>query len=68
MAGVPVAEGATELAITFPTPEADAAYAIAITPSWMTNVCAPTKSAEGFALQFGTPAPANATIQWIMVR
>ncbi|HJN14531.1 MAG TPA: hypothetical protein QGH10_03520 [Armatimonadota bacterium] len=65
---VAVPEGATELAIAFPRAEVDAAYAVSVTPSWMTALCAPTKSAEGFTVQFANAAPAGATIQWIMVR
>ena len=65
---VPIEAGATEAEIRFAVPEKDARYAVAITPSWMTNVCSPTKAAEGFTVQFGTPAPEGATIQWIMLR
>lgn len=65
---VPIEVGATEAEIRFGVAEKDAKYAVAITPSWMTNVCSPTKTAEGFTVRFGTPAPEGATIQWIMLR
>ncbi|MBI2299110.1 MAG: hypothetical protein HYU66_09250 [Armatimonadetes bacterium] len=63
-----VAAGGTELQVAFPTPEPDAAYAVSITPSWLTNTCVPAKTAAGFTVQFGTPAPAGAKVDWIIVR
>lgn len=65
---VPVPAGATQMEIRFAAPEKDGAYAVAITPSWLTNVCCPTKSRNGFTIRFGTAAPEGARIQWIMVR
>lgn len=65
---VPVPPGANELEIRFATPEADAAYAVSVLPSWPTTVCNPTKSAEGFTVQFGTPAPQGARLDWVIVR
>ena len=65
---VPVEAGATEVEVRFPIAEKDSQYAIAVMPSWMTNICSPTKTPEGFTVQFGTPAPEAARIQWIMVR
>jgi hypothetical protein len=63
-----VAQGQTALEVKFATPEADAEYAVSVTPSWMTNLCVPTKTAAGFAVQFGTAAPANAKLDWVIVR
>ncbi len=60
--------GATEAEIRFAASERDAAYAVSITPSWMTSYCVPNKTPDGFAVQFGTPAPAGAKIDWIIVR
>jgi len=65
---VPVQAGATEMQVRFATPEADAAYAVAVTPTWLTTVCSPTRTEAGFTVQFGTPAPDDARVQWIMVR
>jgi hypothetical protein len=65
---VPVPSEATELTVAFPTPEADAAYAVSVMPSWPTTVCSPTKSAAGFTVQFGTPAPSGARLDWVIVR
>ena len=63
-----VEEGATEMEIGFPVPEADSAYAVAITPSWLTALAVPTKGADGFRVLFGTPAPADARLSWVLVR
>jgi len=65
---VAVPANATDLTIQFATPESDAAYALSVLPSWPTIVSSPTKSATGFTLQFGTPAPQRARLAWIMVR
>ncbi|MBM3501387.1 MAG: hypothetical protein FJX74_22260 [Armatimonadetes bacterium] len=65
---VPVPEGATELQIAFPAAEQDAAYAVSVVPSWLTNVCRATKSATGFTVQFSTAAPAGGRLDWVIVR
>ncbi len=65
---VAVEEGATEVTVSFATPETDAAYAVSITPSWLTAYAVPTKSAEGFTVQFAQSAPADATLDWVIVR
>jgi hypothetical protein len=65
---VPVKRGAKELKMTFAQPEADANYAVTITPSWMTNLCVPQKTPQGFTVQFGTAAPANGRVDWVLVR
>ncbi len=64
----PVPAGGTELTVKFSLPEADAAYAVSVTPSWLTALCVPEKTAQGFTIQFATPAPAGATLDWILVR
>lgn len=65
---VPVAAGAYEIVIQFPRPEADANYAVSLTPSWLTNVAVTNKTQEGFAVHFSTAAPAEARLDWIIVR
>jgi len=65
---VPVAEGAAEAKVAFRAAEVDANYAISVTPSWMTSFCVAQKAPEGFTVQFSTPAPAGATIDWVLVR
>lgn len=65
---VPVPQGATEMQVKFPRPEADAVYAVSITPSWLTNLAVTAKAAEGFTVQFGTGAGAEAKVDWVIVR
>lgn len=65
---VAVQAGAKEIEITFPQPEADANYAVFVTPSWMTNHCVTKKTAKGFTVQFSAAAPAEAKVDWMMVR
>jgi hypothetical protein len=63
-----VAAGGAELQVSFATPEADAEYAVSVTPSWMTNLCVSAKTAQGFTVQFGTPAPEGAKVDWVLLR
>ncbi len=65
---VSVEQGATEAQISFATPEEDAAYAVSVTPSWLTLTAVPKKAAEGFTVHFGAEAPEGATLDWIIVR
>jgi hypothetical protein len=48
--------------------EPDIAYGVTVTPSWLTTVAVTAKRRDGFDLSFGTAAPANATIDWLLVR
>lgn len=63
-----VPPGGTVLRVTFERPEADAAYALILTPSWLTQTAVSAKTPAGFTVQFGNAAPAGATLDWIMVR
>jgi hypothetical protein len=65
---IAVRQGTKESTIRFPTPEADADYAVLVTPSWLTPFCASAKTPQGFTLQFGAAAPANARVDWMIVR
>ncbi len=65
---VPVPRGQTTLTVTFPQPEADAAYSLTIQPTWMTMDCMTQKTATGFTVRFSTPAPAGAAIDWQLIR
>lgn len=48
--------------------EADTNYSIIVTPSWGTTVAVTAKRQSGFDVSFGTPAPAGATFDWILIR
>ncbi len=66
--GLAVPAGATQFDVTFPRAEADAAYAISVTPSWLTALAVPQQTAKGFTVQFATAAPEGATLHWVLVR
>ncbi len=65
--GVAVRENQSELTVYFQRPEADAAYALHVQPSWFTAVTA-EKTPSGFTARFERPAPAGAKLDWILVR
>lgn len=54
--------------MTFPTPEADADYAVFIEQSWLGQRAISEKTAEGFTVNFDKPAPAEAKLDWMLVR
>lgn len=64
---IPVPQDATSHEIKFDVPEADAAYAVKVQPSWPTDK-AVSKTATGFTLQFSNAAPAGAKLDWLLIR
>lgn len=65
---VAVTTDATTIRIRFATPEADGHYAVFVEQSWLTNRAISEKGPEGFTVSFATPAPAGATLDWMIVR
>ena len=63
-----VAASATSLKVKFPTPEADADYAVFLEQSWLGQRAISEKTPEGFTVTFEKPAPAKATVDWLLVR
>jgi len=63
-----VAAGATTLVVEFPTPEPTADYAVIVQPSWMTAQAVRAQTLKGFTIAFAEPAPAKATLNWLLVR
>ncbi|NBR85013.1 MAG: hypothetical protein EB141_04565 [Verrucomicrobia bacterium] len=63
-----VTVAATTLKVKFPTPEADADYAVFLEQSWLGARAITEKTAEGFTVTFDKPAPAKATVDWMLVR
>lgn len=60
---------ATTKAITFsPSPEINTSYGVVATPNWSTTVFITLKLTTGFTVNFGTGAPANATVDYIVFR
>ncbi|WP_025912102.1 phage tail protein [Priestia flexa] len=64
---VSVPQGATSVNITGLS-NSNTNYSVYVTPSWMTLFAVPVKLASGFTIEFGTPAPANATIDWFSIK
>ena len=66
---VPIAEGETQLQVTFPAPEADSNYAVLIECSWITNKAVKDKFTTGFTVIFDQPAQEGSeTVDWLLVR
>ena len=63
---VPVKAG--ENTITFPLAKADADYAVFIEQEWLSNRAVTRKSAERSIVTFADSAPANATVDWTLLR
>jgi hypothetical protein len=65
---VPVPAGRRRLEVRFPAPEPDRHYAVSVAPSWVTAWGVTSKSASGFVVEFAQPGPAQAKLDWIIVR
>ena len=63
-----VKSGAASVAVTFPVEETDGSYAVFVEQSWLGNRAITGKTAKGFTIQFEKPAPADAKIDWMIVR
>jgi len=65
---VPVSQGATAITITLPIAEPDVIYGVLVIPNWSTSVYIVTKTTTSFTVGFGTSAPSNAKIDWLLYR
>lgn len=63
-----VPTNAASVKVKFPTPEADADYAVFLEQSWLGARAITDKTPEGFTITFDKPAPAKATVDWMLVR
>ena len=63
-----VPKGATSIDIQFPVPEGDGLFAVNVRTSWITNTAVHGQQTRGFTVQFDKPAPANAFIDWLIIR
>jgi len=64
---VSVPQGSTSITINYPSYVGDpSTYALILTPSWNTSVWA-TKSTGSATVYFSNPAPANATLDWVVM-
>ena len=65
---VPVNAGETSLSVKFPVPEVDGDYAVFIEQNWLGNRAVIKRDAIGFVIQFEKPTPAEAFVDWLIVR
>jgi hypothetical protein len=65
---VAVKAGERTVAITFATPEVDGDYAVFVEQNWLGHRAITKKDASGFTVQFENPAPADAKLDWLIVR
>jgi hypothetical protein len=65
---IPVAEKATSIRVPFPQAEVDGNYAVFVEQWWLSNRAISDKGPEGFTISFANPAPAKATLDWMIVR
>ncbi|MEI8315817.1 MAG: hypothetical protein WCG79_10245, partial [Verrucomicrobiota bacterium] len=63
-----VPAGVTSVLIAFANEEADASYAVFVEQSWLGIRAITKKETKGFTIQFKEPAPADAKLDWMIVR
>ncbi|HVE81123.1 MAG TPA: tail fiber domain-containing protein, partial [Candidatus Dormibacteraeota bacterium] len=66
-ANTPIVLGESTYKYSFTRPQEDENYVLSATPSWLTSYAVTEKTKDGFTIQFGTPAPANAKLDWLIV-
>lgn len=65
---VTVPAGAREVEVRFAQPEVDADYSLVAQPNWFTLDRVVRKTATGFVVQFSESAPAEARLDWQLLR
>lgn len=65
---VAITQSATTLAVAFPTAYPSSSYAVLCTPNYGTTCYVTNQTANGFTLNFGSAAPASATVSWLAIR
>jgi hypothetical protein len=63
-----VSAGALSVSVPLGRPEPDPTYAVKIRTTWITNPAVTGQRADGFTVQFDRPAPAGATIDWMLMQ
>ena len=65
---VGVKHNSKHICINFNKVEVDGEYSLSVLPSWFTQIKIKSKGAKGFVVDFSTPAPENAKIDWQLIR
>jgi hypothetical protein len=63
---VPVAAGATSLAVTLNYTLPSTNYAVYVTPQWNTSYWITGKTTTGFTINFGTAPATNSALDWVI--
>lgn len=63
-----ITQTATTLAVSFGAAYPNANYAVLCTPNYSTTCYVTNKTTSGFTLNFGTAAPASASVSWMAIR
>jgi hypothetical protein len=68
--GIDGAVGAGELQwdVKLPEAEPDSHYSLCVQPNWLTAIAVTEKRQDGFHVKFAEAAPADATIDWQLIR
>jgi Collagen triple helix repeat (20 copies) len=64
---VPVVATSTTLSVAFGTTKPSASYTVNCTPDWNTTCWVTAKTALGFTINFGAPAPAAQKVDWLVI-
>ena len=56
------------MTVAFPVTEVDGDYAVFVEQNWIGNRAITQKDAKGFTIKFEKPAPADAKLDWLIVR
>ncbi|MEI8063216.1 MAG: hypothetical protein WCH84_04035, partial [Verrucomicrobiota bacterium] len=65
---VAVSTNANSVTVAFPVTEVDGDYAVFVEQNWIGNRAITQKDAKGFTIKFEKPAPADAKLDWLIVR
>jgi hypothetical protein len=65
---VPVTAAATSVTVALRRKETNVSYGVLVTPSWLTTFRVTAKAVGSFKVDFGTAAPAGATVDYAVVR
>jgi hypothetical protein len=65
---VAVTAGDRLVVVNFAEPEPDARYSLCVQPNWLTAAAVTEKRPGGFRVEFSEAAPADATIDWQLIR
>lgn len=63
---VPITDSTITIALRLR--ELDTDYGVLVTPNWLTTFRVTSKTRDSFVIDFGTPAPADAALDYAVIR